>query len=92
VQRLRRFAGWLPAVILPAATFDQLWVIADGGSSENVSVVTWTLFLLANIGALSLGRPEDRIAAFQMGLAFGLTAILDLGIVFLIITQRIAAA
>jgi hypothetical protein len=91
MQQLRRLAGWLPAVILPTATFDQFWVIIWSGSSENVSVVTWTLFLLANVGALCLGRPEDKIAVSQMGLAFGLTAILDLAIVILIVTHRIAA-
>jgi len=88
MQRLRALAGWLPAVILPTATLDQLATILRSGSVENVSAVTWLLFLLANLGALFLGRPESRMAAIQMGLAFGLTAALDVAIVGVIVAYR----
>jgi hypothetical protein len=85
MERLRTLAGWMPAVILPAATLDQLVTILRSGSVENLSAVTWLLFLLANLGALFLGRPESRLAVIQMGLAFGLTALLDVAIVGVII-------
>ena len=88
----KRLAGWLPAVILPVATFDQFWIVIRTGSSENVSALTWTLFLFANLGALCLGRPEDRVSVVQMGLAFGLTALLDLAIVVVIVMGRISTA
>ena len=88
MERLRALAGWLPAVILPTATLDQLVTILRSGSVENVSAVTWLLFLLANVGALFLGRPETRMAAVQMALAFGLTALLDVAIVATIVAYR----
>jgi hypothetical protein len=88
MERLRTLAGWMPAVILPAATLDQLVMILRSGSVENLSAVTWLLFLLANLGALFLGRPESRLAVIQMGLAFGLTALLDVAIVGVIIAFR----
>lgn len=78
----------MPAVILPAATLDQLVTILRSGSGENLSAVTWLLFLLANLGALFLGRPDGRIAVVQMALAFGLTALLDVAIVAAIIAFR----
>ncbi len=91
MARLRRLAGWLPAVILPSATLDQLLMIIRSGNSENVSALTWALFFLANVGALYLGKPEDKIAKFQMALAFGFTAILDVVIVILTILHKTAA-
>ena len=53
-----------------------------------MSAVTWLLFLLANLGALFLGRPQTRLAVVQMGLAFGLTALLDVAIVATILAYR----
>ena len=85
MQRVRALAGWMPAVILPTATLDQLVTILRSGSVVNVSALTWLLFLLANLGALFLGRPESRMATLQMALAFGLTALLDVAIVAAII-------
>ncbi len=77
----RSLASWLPAVILPSATATQLFEILRSGSGENVSPMTWFLFFLANIGALFLGKPENGLARIQMGLAFALTALLDLAII-----------
>ena len=76
----QRFAGWLPALILPAATADQLFTLLRAESVEGVSALTWFLFLLANLGALTLADPAHRIGRIQKGLAFGLTAALDLAI------------
>jgi hypothetical protein len=88
MQRVRALAGWMPAVILPTATLDQLVTIVRAGSAENLSVVTWLLFLLANLGALFLGQPGSRVAVVQMALAFGLTALLDVAIVVAIVAFR----
>ncbi|NNE44557.1 MAG: hypothetical protein HKN12_10130 [Gemmatimonadetes bacterium] len=81
----RALAGWLPAIILPLATGDQLWTMIRSGSTENISAVTWTLFLLANLGALFLQRPQTRIAGIQMVLAFGVTSVLDVVIVGMVL-------
>lgn len=88
MERIRALAGWMPAVILPAATLDQLVTLLLSESAEGVSAMTWLLFLLANLGALFLGRPASRIAALQMALAFGLTALLDAAIVAVIVAFR----
>jgi hypothetical protein len=85
-MNIRAVAGWLPAVILPVATLDQLLTILRGGT-DNVSAFTWFLFLLANLGALFLQRPQSRLAAVQMGLAFGVTSLLDLAIVGLVLVS-----
>ena len=41
--------GWIPAVILPVATLNQLVRIIMEKSAQGVSIATWLLFALANI-------------------------------------------
>ncbi len=86
----RKLVAWLPALILPGATIAQLLALLDSGSAENVSPLTWFMFMLANVGALYLGRPEGGLARLQMALAFGLTALLDLIIVAIVIVYQAA--
>jgi hypothetical protein len=86
-SRLRQLAGWLPAVILPVATGEQLRALLAANSAAGVSPVTWGLFLFANLGALFLGTPETAVARLQMALAFGATALLDLAIVIVILLR-----
>jgi uncharacterized membrane protein YhaH (DUF805 family) len=43
-------SGWLPAVIIPAATLIQLADIVKRRSAAGVSGLTWFLFGIANIG------------------------------------------
>lgn len=87
----RKLVAWLPALILPGATIAQLLALVESGSAENVSPVTWFMFMLANIGALYLGKPQSALARLQMALAFGLTALLDLIIVAIVIVYRVGA-
>lgn len=47
---LIKLAGWLPAVIIPAATIIQLTTIFKDRSTQGVSWLTWFLFGVANIG------------------------------------------
>ena len=47
---LTDIAGWIPAVVLPAATFVQLVKIYKLKSAQGVSISTWFLFGLANLG------------------------------------------
>jgi len=42
-------AGWLPAVIFPAATLIQLIAMLRSNSNKGVSPMAWTLFGIANI-------------------------------------------
>ena len=74
---MRQLAGWFPAIILPAATADQVRVLLLSNSDAGISAGTWVLFLIANIGALFLGTPDSPTARLQMALAFGLTAALE---------------
>ncbi len=62
----RALVAWLPALILPGATIAQLLALLDSGSAENVSALTWFMFMLANVGALYLGRPEGALARLQL--------------------------
>ena len=84
-RRLRHLAGWLPAVILPTATAEQLRALLTADSVAGTSALTWGLFLLANLGAMVLGTAETPLARFQMALAFGVTALLDFALVALIL-------
>ena len=84
-RRLRHVAGWLPAVILPTATAEQLRTVLAADAVTGTSALTWGLFLLANLGAMVLGTAETPLARFQMALAFGITALLDLALVILIL-------
>ena len=83
--RLRQLVAWLPAVIPPAATAEQLRVLLAADVIVGASALTWELFFLANVGALFLGTAETPVARVQMALAFGLTAALDLVLVAVIL-------
>lgn len=43
-------AGWVPAVIFPGASFLQLLKVIRSESVAGISIVTWLLFVLANLG------------------------------------------
>jgi hypothetical protein len=49
-ETVTNLAGWIPAVILPTATLFQLIKIIRSKSAAGVSLMTWFLFGLANIG------------------------------------------
>jgi hypothetical protein len=83
----RKAAGWLPAIILPLATAEQVRALLISSSDGGTSVYTWICFLLANIGALFLGRAETRLVKIQMALAFGLTSVLDVIVIVLILLR-----
>jgi len=46
---LVELAGWVPAVVFPAATLLQLVVILRRKTAAGVSVAAWTAFAIANI-------------------------------------------
>lgn len=46
---LSDFAGWIPAVIFPSASFLQFLAILRRKSATGVSALSWILFAVANI-------------------------------------------
>ncbi len=67
-------AGWLPAIIFPAATLIQLLAILKSQSTLGVSWSTWTLFGIANI---SVYIYTEKYLAVQTIVGFLGTALLD---------------
>ena len=78
-------AGWIPAIVLPAATISQLIKILRVDSVSGVSLVSWILFGLANIG-LYIFTEKYFVWQSIIGLLF--TALLDFVIVALVIYKR----
>lgn len=60
--------------------------VQRGGSTSDKPRRVNSLWGCPWAGDSSLGRPEGRVAAVQMALAFGLTALLDVAIVVLVLT------
>jgi len=79
------FFGWLPATIFPTATAIQLIRLFVAPSVAGVSITTWLLFGLANVG---LYIYTGKYAELQSLLGMMLTAILDFAIVALVIIRR----
>lgn len=46
---LTDFAGWIPAVIFPSASFLQFMAIVRRKSAAGVSALSWLLFAVANV-------------------------------------------
>ncbi len=67
-------AGWLPAIIFPAATLIQLLAILKSQSTLGVSWLTWALFGIANI---SIYIYTEKYLALQTIVGFLGTALLD---------------
>jgi len=84
-MQMHTWFGWFPAVILPVSTWLQLRQVLRASSVAGVSVASWALFAVANLGAyIYTGRPW----AVQSLLAFLLTAILDVAIVVVVLRRR----
>ncbi len=77
---LNQIAGILPAVIFPAATLMQLARIWRDRSTVGVSIPTWMLFGVANLGIYVYA---ERYAEWQAILGMLGTAVLDFAIVTL---------
>lgn len=76
--------GWIPAIIFPGASAIQLHELSRARSSEGVSVATWVMFAIANVGAyLYLEKFWEPQA-----LAHILAGLIQVGIVVLTIKKR----
>ncbi len=75
---LTNLAGWMPAIILPLATITQLTKIIREKSAKGVSLVTWVMFGVANVGLYLF---TEKYWALQSLIGLLGTAILDFTIV-----------
>ncbi|MBN2340568.1 MAG: hypothetical protein JXX29_14440 [Deltaproteobacteria bacterium] len=82
---LVNLAGWIPAVVFPSATGWQLFKIVKSKNAAGVSVLTWLLFGIANIG---LYVYTEKFGSFQSIFGFLGTAMLDFLIVGITIYLR----
>jgi uncharacterized protein with PQ loop repeat len=78
-------AGWIPAIAIPSATLAQLFKILGSRKTAGVSVLSWGLFGVANLGIYIF---TEKYFAIQSILAQLLTAILNFVIVFSILALR----
>lgn len=83
-RRLIELAGWLPAIVIPAATLLQLIEVYRAPNADGVSWVTWLMFGLANIGFYIY---TEKYTSLPSILGFLGTAVLDFIIVALVISR-----
>ena len=83
-RRLIELAGWLPAIVIPAATLLQLIQVYQAPTVDGVSWATWLMFGLANIGFYIYTEKYTSLPAI---LGFLGTAVLDFIIVALVIMR-----
>ncbi len=79
---LTNLAGWIPAIVLPTATMSQLLKITRSQSTEGVSLTTWLLFGIANVGLYIF---TEKYLALQALIGLLGTAVMDFMIVTTII-------
>jgi len=84
-QFVMELAGWLPGVIFPGATALQLYKIWKGGTAKGVSISTWFLFAIANVGLYIYAQKYDSL---QMIIGLLGTAALDTAIVVLALARE----
>lgn len=82
---LLELAGWIPAVIFPAATGVQLLKIIREKAVDGVSILSWLMFGVANIG---LYVYAEKYASLQSIIGLLGTAVLDFIIVGLTVSMR----
>ena len=78
------FAGWLPAIVIPAATLLQLNQVYNASSVDGVSWPTWLMFGLANIGFYIY---TEKYKSVQSILGFLGTAAIDFVIVAIVVVR-----
>jgi fatty acid desaturase len=85
ISDLLNVIGWVPAVVFPAATVSQLFVLTRRRKADGVSAITWGLFAVANVCLyLTIGewmRPQILITTLG-------TAVLQVVVVMMILQLR----
>ena len=87
-EKMTRYAGWLPAVILPTAAADQLMQSIRADDVNGVSLSAWFLFLVANLGSLVFAPKKPKVARLQVWIAFGVTSLLEVVLIFVLLSRR----
>jgi len=87
MNSLIEFAGWIPAIIFPAATVIQLWEIFRSRSTRGVSWLTWFLFGVANVAVYIY---TEKYFAPQTIIGFLGTALVDFIIASLALWKQTA--
>ena len=75
---MTEIAGWVPAVVFPVATAAQAFRIAVTRNADGISMVSWLLFGLANVG---LYIYTEKYLSIQSLAGLLLTAAIDFVIV-----------
>ena len=83
-RKLIELSGWLPAIVIPAATLLQLIQVYNATSVEGVSGPTWLMFGLANIGFYIY---TEKYRSIQSILGFLGTAAIDFIIVAIVLVR-----
>ncbi|MDK9706196.1 MAG: hypothetical protein OEL83_04015 [Desulforhopalus sp.] len=78
-------AGWIPAIILPLASLMQLVKILRERNVQGISVISWFLFGLANIGLYIF---TEKYYAIQSLLGLLGTALVNFTIAILVLKMR----
>jgi uncharacterized protein with PQ loop repeat len=84
-QFVMELAGWLPGLIFPGATAMQFYKIWKEGTAKGVSISTWFLFAIANVGLYIYAQKYDSL---QMIVGLLGTAALDAAIVVLALARE----
>ena len=82
---ITNLAGWIPAIVLPTATTFQLIKISRSKSADGVSITTWLLFGIANVGLYIF---TEKYLELQALIGLLGTAILDFIIVIKIFLKK----
>jgi TRAP-type uncharacterized transport system fused permease subunit len=84
-QFVMELAGWFPGVFFPGATALQLYKIWKGGTAKGVSISTWSLFAIGNVGLFFYAQ---KYASLQLIVGLLGTAALDTVIVVLALSRE----
>jgi hypothetical protein len=81
ISDLLNVIGWVPAVVFPAATVSQLFVLTRRRKADGVSAITWGLFAVANVCLyLTIGewlRPQILITTLGTAVLQVVVAVLQ---------------
>ena len=84
------FLTWMPALVLPGAALLQLIKLWKTHDPSGVSVLSWLMFAVANIGAYFLfAETGGGYLDIRTILAFLLTSLLNFWVVWTVLKYRI---
>ena len=78
---LTNLAGWIPAIILPTASLLQMIKIVRMKCAEGVSIMTWFMFGIANLGLYVFTEKYFAIQAILGMLGTALINFITVGVI-----------